>query len=63
MWGKLTPSEQKEFEDVVKSGKIGHLITVYKPWWEVSVGRGRKRGEGEKRREEKREREDIISLL
>ena len=36
VWQKLTLSEKKEFEEVVKSGKIGHLITVYKPWWEVS---------------------------
>ena len=36
MWQKLTPLEQKEFEEAVKTGRIGHLIAVYTPWWEVS---------------------------
>ena len=36
VWQKLTPLEQKEFEEAVKTGRIGHLIAVYTPWWEVS---------------------------
>ena len=36
VWQKLTPLEQKEFEETVKTGRIGHLITVHTPWWEVS---------------------------
>lgn len=35
MWQKLTPLEQKEFEETVKTGRIGHLVTVHTPWWEV----------------------------
>ena len=37
MWQRLTPLEQKEFEEVVRTGRIGHLITVHAPWWEVSL--------------------------
>ena len=37
VWQKLTPLEQKEFEESVKTGRIGHLITVHTPWWEVSM--------------------------
>ena len=37
VWQKLTPLEQKEFEETVKSGRIGHLIIMHTPWWEVSL--------------------------
>ena len=39
VWQQLTPSEKKEFQELVKSGRMGHLLSVYTPWWEVrSVG-------------------------
>ena len=38
VWQRLTPSEQREFQEIVMSGKMGHLLSAYTPWWEVSMG-------------------------
>ena len=37
VWQRLTPSERREFQEIVTSGKMGHLLSVYTPWWEVSL--------------------------
>ena len=37
VWQQLTLSEKKEFQELVKSGRMGHLLSVYTPWWEVRV--------------------------
>ena len=37
VWKRLTPSERREFQEIVTSGKMGHLLSVYTPWWEVSL--------------------------
>ncbi len=36
MWERLTVDERREFHHLVQSGKLGHLVDVYTPWWEVS---------------------------
>ena len=35
VWQQLTLTEKKEFQELVKSGRMGHLLSVYTPWWEV----------------------------
>ena len=41
VWEQLTLSEKNEFQELVKSGRMGHLLSVYTPWWEVRcVGSG-----------------------
>ena len=35
VWEQLTLSEKNEFQELVKSGRMGHLLSVYTPWWEV----------------------------
>ena len=50
VWQKLTPLEQKEFEETVKTGRIGHLLAVRTPWWEVSLMQREGQREGERER-------------
>lgn len=33
-WSYLTEDEKQEFEEMVKSGDVGKLVPVWKPWWE-----------------------------
>lgn len=33
-WSYLTEDEKQEFEEMIKSGDVGKLVPVWKPWWE-----------------------------
>jgi hypothetical protein len=33
LWDKLSHSEKKEFNDLIESGKIGQLVSVWNAWW------------------------------
>lgn len=33
-WAYLTEEEKVEFEELVKTGEVGKLVPVWKPWWE-----------------------------
>ncbi|KAL5500280.1 hypothetical protein EMCRGX_G011811 [Ephydatia muelleri] len=35
VWQCLTPSEQQQFNQLVQSGHVGHLFSLYLPWWET----------------------------
>ncbi|CAG2170747.1 unnamed protein product [Oppiella nova] len=34
LWNQLSDSEKQEFNELLKSGKIGDIVDVWKPWWE-----------------------------
>lgn len=33
IWEVLTPDERKQFNDMLKDGRLGSLLKVWKPWW------------------------------
>ena len=33
LWNRLSDSEKQQFDEWLKSGKIGDLIEVWNPWW------------------------------
>ncbi|ELT96294.1 hypothetical protein CAPTEDRAFT_192100 [Capitella teleta] len=33
IWQRLTPKEQKEFQEMMKDGRLGNMIETWTPWW------------------------------
>lgn len=35
IWQRLTSSEQQQFSQLIQSGHVGHLFSLYSAWWET----------------------------
>ncbi|XP_070551490.1 zinc finger HIT domain-containing protein 2-like isoform X2 [Ptychodera flava] len=35
LWERLTTDERNEFKQLMKEGKLGGLVTVWRPWWKA----------------------------
>lgn len=37
IWNRLTAKEQAQFNQMMKDGRLGNLVEVWTPWWDVKV--------------------------
>lgn len=37
IWNRLTAKEQAQFSEMMKDGRLGNLVEVWTPWWDVKT--------------------------
>ncbi len=38
MWEQLSEKEKKEFQQMLKDGRLGNMLELWEPWWNKKVG-------------------------